>query len=161
MEIGRHLYTAFLGLTALSCLSGRAFAAEATDIWDYAREIMKEVCGEVVATSTIAAIVTASIVLLLMNFSKSGRAVDAYNTTELGEKDCTCICVMDRFRFTKWLKNVRTAWKIYPIFADFQPDFMGGYRKRKKTLRHQGFFTFRPAKFYPSSSRPGNSCFSR
>ena len=33
----------------------------------------------------------------------NGLLVDAYNTTELGEKDCTCICVMDRFRFTKWL----------------------------------------------------------
>ena len=76
VEIGRHLYTAFLGLTALPCLSGRAFAAEATDIWDKASEIMKDVYGQVVAISTIAAIVTASIALLLMNFSKSGRTVD-------------------------------------------------------------------------------------
>ena len=65
MEIGRHLYTAFLGLTALPCLSGQAFAAEATDIWDKASEIMKDVYGQVVAISTIAAIVTASIALLL------------------------------------------------------------------------------------------------
>lgn len=35
----------------------------------------------------------------------NGLLVDAYNTTELGEKDCTCICVMDRFRFTKWLEE--------------------------------------------------------
>ena len=76
VEIGRHLYTAFLGLTALPCLSGRASAAEAIDIWDKASEIMKDVYTEVVAISTVAAIVTASIALLLINFSKSGRTVD-------------------------------------------------------------------------------------
>jgi len=41
-EIGRHLYMAFLGLTALPCLSVHAFAAETT-IWDKASEIMKDV----------------------------------------------------------------------------------------------------------------------
>lgn len=35
----------------------------------------------------------------------NGLLVDAYNTTELGEQDCTYICVMDRFRFTKWLEE--------------------------------------------------------
>ena len=35
----------------------------------------------------------------------NGLLVDAYNTTELGEKDCTCICVMDRLRFTRWLEE--------------------------------------------------------
>ena len=35
----------------------------------------------------------------------NGLLVDAYNTTELGETDCTCICVMDKFRFPKWLEE--------------------------------------------------------
>ena len=35
----------------------------------------------------------------------NGLLVDAYNTTELGEEDCTCICVMDKFRFPKWLEE--------------------------------------------------------
>ncbi len=33
----------------------------------------------------------------------SGILVDAYNTTELGETDCTRICVMSKNRFQKWL----------------------------------------------------------
>ncbi len=76
VEIGLHLYTAFLGLPALPCFGTRAFAAETTNIWDKASEIIKDAYGQVVSISTIAAIVTASIALLLMNFSKSGRTVD-------------------------------------------------------------------------------------
>ena len=109
MEIGRHLYTAFLGLTALPCLSGRAFAAEAIDIWDKAGEIMKDVYGQVVAISTIAAIVTASIALLLMNFSKSGRTVDESRA---------------------WLKRILITWAIINglgfIMAYITPFFSGG-----------------------------------
>ena len=75
VEIGLHLYTAFLGLPALPCFGTRAFAAETTNIWDKASEIIKDAYGQVVSISTIAAIVTASIALLLMNFSKSGRII--------------------------------------------------------------------------------------
>lgn len=35
----------------------------------------------------------------------SGILVDAYNTTEIGETDCTCLCVMDRIRFPRWLEE--------------------------------------------------------
>ena len=35
----------------------------------------------------------------------SGILVDAYNTTEIGETDCTCLCVMDRNRFPRWLEE--------------------------------------------------------
>ena len=109
VEIGRHLYTAFLGLSALPCLSGRASAAEAIDIWDKAGEIMKDVYGQVVAISTIAAIVTASIALLLMNFSKSGRTVDESRA---------------------WLKRIIITWAIINglgfIMAYITPFFTGG-----------------------------------
>lgn len=109
VEIGRHLYTAFLGLSALPCLGVQAFAAETTNIWDKASEIMKDVYGQVVAISTIAAIVTASIVLLLMNFSKSGRTVDESRA---------------------WLKRIVITWAIINglgfIMAYITPFFSGG-----------------------------------
>ena len=109
VEVGRHLYTAFLGLSALPCFGARAFAAETTNIWDKASEIMKDVYGQVVAISTIAAIVTASIALLLMNFSKSGRTVDESRA---------------------WLKRIVITWAIINglgfIMAYITPFFSGG-----------------------------------
>lgn len=48
----------------------------AADMWSKAESIMKDVYGKIVGISTIAAIVTASVALLLMNFSKSGKTVD-------------------------------------------------------------------------------------
>lgn len=48
----------------------------AADMWDKAESIMKDVYGKILGISTIAAIVTASVALLLMNFSKSGKTVD-------------------------------------------------------------------------------------
>lgn len=42
----------------------------ASDMWSKAENIMKDVYGKIVGISTIAAIVTASVALLLMNFSK-------------------------------------------------------------------------------------------
>lgn len=108
IEIGRHLYTAFLGLSILPHLGVQAFAAETT-IWDKASEIMKDVYGQVVAISTIAAIVTASVALLLMNFSKSGRTVDESRA---------------------WLKRIIITWAIINglgfIMAYITPFFSGG-----------------------------------
>ena len=54
-------------------LSSHAYAA---NIWTQAETIMKDVYNQILGISTIAAIVTASVALLLMNFSKSGRTVD-------------------------------------------------------------------------------------
>lgn len=34
----------------------------------------------------------------------NGLLVDAYNTTELGDTDCTCICIMDKSHFPRWLE---------------------------------------------------------
>ena len=48
----------------------------ASDVWTKATEIMKDVYNQIVLISTVAAIVTASVALLLMNFSRSSRTVD-------------------------------------------------------------------------------------
>lgn len=83
-----------------------AFAA--TDVWTKATEIMKDVYNQIVIISTIAAIVTASVALLLMNFSRSGKTVDESRA---------------------WLKRICITWVILnglgfimsyvtPFFAD-------------------------------------------
>ena len=107
IDVGRYLYSAFLGVSTLPCLGTPAYAA--TTIWEKASEIMKDVYGQVVAISTIAAIVTASIALLLMNFSKSGRTVDESRA---------------------WLKRIVITWAIINglgfIMAYITPFFSGG-----------------------------------
>lgn len=70
---GKYLYTAFLVFTLIACNVQPVMAAT---IWDKASEIMKDVYNQIILISTIAAVVTASIALLLMNFSKSGKTVD-------------------------------------------------------------------------------------
>ena len=106
-DIGRALYTAFLGVSALPCLGTQAYAA--TTIWEKASDIMKDVYGQIVAISTVAAVVTASIALLLMNFSKSGRTVDESRA---------------------WLKRIIITWAIINglgfIMAYITPFFSGG-----------------------------------
>lgn len=70
---GAALYTAFLFSTFLI---GNVQPVLAADVWDKANEIMKDVYNQIVLISTIAAVVTASVALLMMNFSKSGKTVD-------------------------------------------------------------------------------------
>lgn len=67
---GKYLYTAFLVFTLIACNVQPVMAAT---IWDKASEIMKDVYNQIILISTIAAVVTASVALLLMNFSKSGK----------------------------------------------------------------------------------------
>ena len=74
VSIGRIAYTAFLCVMMAMMFCQPAFAA--TDVWTKAKEIMQDVYTQILAISTIAAIVTASVALLLMNFSRSGRTVD-------------------------------------------------------------------------------------
>ena len=80
----------------------------ATDVWTKATEIMKDVYNQIVLISTVAAIVTASVALLMMNFSRSGRTVDESRA---------------------WLKRICITWAILnglgfimayitPFFAD-------------------------------------------
>lgn len=79
-----------------------------TDVWTKASEIMKDVYNQIVLISTVAAIVTASVALLMMNFSRSGRTVDESRA---------------------WLKRICISWAILnglgfimayitPFFAD-------------------------------------------
>ncbi len=108
IDVGRWLYSAFLGVSLLPCAAMQASAA-ATTIWQKASEIMKDVYSQIVAISTVAAVVTASIALLMMNFSKSGRTVDEARA---------------------WLKRIIITWAIINglgfIMAYITPFFSGG-----------------------------------
>ena len=105
---GRMLYTAFLtrSLSGLFCLPA---SAAGTTIWTKASEIMQDVYTQILSISTIAAIVTAAIALLLMNFSRSGRTVDESRA---------------------WLKRIVISWVILNglgfIMAYITPFFQGG-----------------------------------
>lgn len=81
----------------------------ASDMWSKAETIMKDVYGKILGISTIAAIVTASVALLLMNFSKSGRTVDESRA---------------------WLKRIAISWVILNglgfILAYVTPFFSDG-----------------------------------
>lgn len=83
--------------------------AYATTVWDKASEIMKDVYSKILGISTIAAVVTASVALLLMNFSKNGKTVDESRA---------------------WLKRIIITWAILNglgfIMAYVTPFFQGG-----------------------------------
>lgn len=108
LDKGRALFTAFVLPSAVTLLPTTAFAANDT-IWTKASEIMKDVYSQVLGISTIAAIVTASIALLLMNFSKTGKTVDESRA---------------------WLKRIIITWAILNslgfIMAYVTPFFQGG-----------------------------------
>ena len=99
--------TAFLVPTMLTMFSTRAFAADT--IWTKASAIMQDVYTQILGISTIAAVVTAAIALLLMNFSRSGRTVDESRA---------------------WLKRIIITWAILNslgfIMAYVTPFFSGG-----------------------------------
>ena len=107
MDVGRGLYMAFLMPTMLSMISSRAFAADT--IWTKASAIMQDVYTQILGISTIAAVVTAAVALLLMNFSRSGRTVDESRA---------------------WLKRIIITWAILNslgfIMAYVTPFFAGG-----------------------------------
>ena len=85
----------------------------ATDMWTKAEDIMKDVYTKILGISTIAAIVTASTALLLMNFSKSGKTVDESRA---------------------WLKRIAITWCILNglgfIMAYVSPFFAGGQARK-------------------------------
>ena len=103
---GKALYTAFLLATLII---GSPQSTYASNMWTKANEIMKDVYGQIVLISTIAAVVTASVALLLMNFSKSGKTVDESRA---------------------WLKRIIITWCILNglgfIMAYVTPFFSGG-----------------------------------
>ena len=86
----------------------------ASDMWGKATDIMQDVYGKILGISTIAAIVTASVALLLMNFSKSGKTVDESRA---------------------WLKRIAISWValnglgfilayVTPFFSDGKCDIV-------------------------------------
>ena len=91
----------------LTMFSTRAFAADT--IWTKASAIMQDVYTQILGISTIAAVVTAAIALLLMNFSRSGRTVDESRA---------------------WLKRIIITWAILNslgfIMAYVTPFLSGG-----------------------------------
>ena len=107
VPIGRIAYTALLCVTMAMMFCQPAFAAD--DVWTKAKEIMQDVYTQILAISTIAAIVTASVALLLMNFSRSGRTVDESRA---------------------WLKRIVITWAILNslgfILSYVVPFFEGG-----------------------------------
>lgn len=108
LDIGRLLFTVFMIVILMACVTLPVFAAGAT-VWDKASEIMKDVYNQVLLISTVAAIVTASVALLLMNFSKSGKTVDESRA---------------------WLKRIVITWIILNslgfIMAYITPFFSDG-----------------------------------
>ena len=102
----KYIYTAALLFTLLSCNVQPVMAA---NMWDKAREIMKDVYNQIILISTIAAVVTASVALLMMNFSKSGKTVDESRA---------------------WLKRIIITWAILNglgfIMAYITPFSAGG-----------------------------------
>ena len=98
---------AFLVPTLTVALASSALAADT--IWTKASEIMKDVYTQILGISTVAAVVTAAIALLLMNFSKSGRTVDESRA---------------------WLKRIVITWAILNslgfIMSYITPFFSGG-----------------------------------
>ena len=106
-NVVRALFAVFMVSSMLPVLSTGAFAADT--IWTKASEIMKDVYTQVLGISTVAAVVTASIALLLMNFSKSGKTVDESRA---------------------WLKRIIITWAILNslgfIMAYVTPFFSGG-----------------------------------
>ena len=105
---GRTIYCSFLACSLMPLLSDSAFAADNT-IWQKASAIMNDIYTQILGVSTIAAIETASIALLLMNFSKSGRTVDESRA---------------------WLKRIIITWAVLNslgfLMAYITPFFAGG-----------------------------------
>lgn len=107
INVGRLLFIGFLIVTLMACFSLNVFAAPVT-IWEKADEIMKDLYNKILAISTIAAVVTAAIALLMLNFSKSDKTVTESRA---------------------WLKRIIVTWAILnglgfimayitPFFAD-------------------------------------------
>ena len=103
---GRMLYMGFVTVSSSSLFVQQASAA---NIWEKASEIMQDVYTQILAISTIAAIVTAAVALLMMNFSRSGRTVDESRA---------------------WLKRIIITWAILNglgfIMSYVTPFFAGG-----------------------------------
>ena len=104
--IAKTAYVAYLVVIVSAMFCQPVFAA---DVWTNAKEIMQDVYNQIVLISTVAAIVTASVTLLMMNFSRSGKTVDESRS---------------------WLKRICITWVIINglgfIMAYVTPFFSDG-----------------------------------
>ncbi len=111
LALAKAAYYGLLSLTLFSASVRPVLAAEegGVDVWTKANEIMKDVYSQILLISTVAAIVTASVALLMMNFSRSGRTVDESRA---------------------WLKRICITWVVLNglgfIMAYVTPFFAGG-----------------------------------
>ncbi len=107
IEWGKYLFSGFLIVSMLAMSSTQVFAAPT--VWEKANQIMKDVYTQILTISTIAAVVTAAVALLMMNFSKNGRTVDESRS---------------------WLKRIIITWAILNglgfIMAYVTPFFTDG-----------------------------------
>lgn len=107
IDIGKIIYIGFLLSVFVVVFCQPVLAAD--DVWSKAQTIMQDVYGKIVGISTVAAVVTSAVALLLMNFSKSGRTVDESRT---------------------WLKRIVITWIILNglgfIVAYLAPLLSGG-----------------------------------
>lgn len=105
--VAKVAYHSFVVSMAFLAYTQPVYAA--TNMWTKASEIMQDVYNQIVIISTVAAIVTASVALLMMNFSRSGRTVDESRA---------------------WLKRICITWAILNglgfIMAYVTPFFAGG-----------------------------------
>lgn len=106
-KFGKCLYAAFMAASVTPALTLQALAADT--IWTKASAIMKDVYAQIVSISSVAAVVCASVALLLMNFSRSDRTVQESRS---------------------WLKRIIISWAILNglgyIMAYITPFFAGG-----------------------------------
>ena len=114
LPIAHVAYGTFLGSKAFLASTMPVFAGAdggdaGVNVWTKANEIMKDVYSQILLISTVAAIVTASVALLMMNFSRSGRTVDESRA---------------------WLKRICITWAVLNglgfIMAYVTPFFSGG-----------------------------------
>ena len=103
---GRWLF-AWFAIASLSPLLCRPTFA--TTIWTKANDIMKDVYSQILSISTIAAVVTASVALLMINFGHTDRSTQEARA---------------------WLKRILITWMILNslgfILAYITPFFTGG-----------------------------------
>ncbi len=112
-SVAKAAYYTFAGFTgAMLCmmlLAQPAFATSGVTIWAKADEIMKDVYSQILLISTIAAVVTASVALLMINFSRNDRNTDQSRA---------------------WLKRICITWVILNglgfIMAYVTPFFTDG-----------------------------------
>ena len=106
-DYGRILYTVFLGTCMTSVLAQPALAADT--LWTKASEVMKDVYTQILGISTIAAVVTAAVALLMINFGHTDRSTQEARS---------------------WLKRIIITWIILNslgfIMAYITPFFSGG-----------------------------------